>query len=208
MSLRVVLADGQTLYREAIKSALEQEDFEVVGQASDGRDAISQCRFLRPDLVVLDVSMPLITGIDAAREIVRVCPNTRVVILGEHAADKYIRESLKAGAKGYVVKGDSAAELVCALRKVAKGETYITRSASAIVQGQQTGIESAEPLGVRERQVLRLIAEGKRTEEIAGILDISYTTVRSHKKHIMDKLGVYDTAGLVRYSINSGLLEA
>jgi two-component system, NarL family, response regulator NreC len=208
MRLRVLIADDETLYREAIKSALEQEDFEVVGQASDGRDAITQCRFLQPDLVVLDVSMPLITGIDAAREIVRVCPNTRVVILGEHTADKNVRESLKAGAKGYVIKGDRAAELALALRKVAIGEIYITRSAFSVVQGQQKGIESAEPLGVRERQVLRLIAEGKRTEEIAGILDISYTTVRSHKKHIMDKLGVYDTAGLVRYSINSGLLEA
>jgi len=208
MGLRVLLADDHTLYREAIQSALEKEDFEVVGQASDGRDAVGQCRDLQPDLAVLDVSMPLITGIDAAREIIRVCPNTRVVILGEHTADKYVRESLKAGAKGYVVKGDSAAELAHALRRVAKGETYITRSASAVVQGQQRGFESAEPLGVRERQVLRLIAEGKRTEEIAGILDISYQTVRSHRKHIMDKLGVHDTAGLVRYSINSGLLEA
>jgi DNA-binding NarL/FixJ family response regulator len=203
MSLRVLIAVDLALYRDAMTAALEQEGFEVVEPISDGRDTVVRCRQLQPDIALLDIAMLHISALEAAREIVKVCPKTRVVILGEKATDGYVVQSLQAGAKGYLVKTDSAAELARGLHLVAKGETYITRSAGAAVQQQQNGIELANALGARERQVLRLIAEGKKTEEIAGILDISYQTVRSHRKHIMEKLGVCNTAGLVRYSVNS-----
>jgi DNA-binding NarL/FixJ family response regulator len=150
--------------------------------------------------------MPHTNGIEAAREIARFCPNTKTVILAERT-DRYGLESLQAGVNGYLLKSDTAAELAQGIHLVSKGETYVTRSARDIFQAYREGIQNTQALGLQERRVLRLIAEGKRTEEIAGILDISYETVRAHRKHIMDKLDARDTAGLVRYSIFSGLLE-
>jgi two-component system, NarL family, response regulator NreC len=208
MSLRVLLADDHAVALQAIKAVLESEGLEVVGGASNGQDAVRQCRQLQPEVAILDISMPLLNGIEAAREIVRICPNTVVVMLSDHTEDLYVWESLRAGAKGYVLKADTAAELARAVYSVSRGKTYISPSVPSRQKAWPTGTQPAGPLGARERQVIRLMAEGKSTKEIADILDIGCETVWSHRKHIMKKLDIHDTAGLVRYAINHGLLGA
>ena len=197
MSLQVLLADDQVLCRQAIAAALHQHEIEVMGQASNGREAVTHCRAMQPQVVVLGIEMRPLDGKDLVREIVRVSPKTRVLILSDHSSAQSLRESLDAGAKGYVLKTDTATQLADAIYAVSEGRTYISKSVSLV----QEGAYSMEGLGDRERQVLRLIAE------IADLLSISHETVRSHRKHIMKKLEVRDTAGLVRYCINHGLLE-
>lgn len=208
MSLRILLADDHLMVRQAIKVALAQAGLQAVEEASNGQDAISKCRDLRPDIAVLDISMPLINGIDAAREILRICPATKIVILTVHTQDKYLQESLRLGISGYVVKANTADELVKAIHAVARGDTYISQFVSPVVpNANRTRNGQAEPLGVRELQVLRLIAEGKSTKEIGHLLSVSEKTVRTHRANIMKKLEVQDTATLVRYSVGHGLLE-
>jgi DNA-binding NarL/FixJ family response regulator len=206
MSVRILLADDHAVVRQAIKLALEKEGIEVIGQACNGWEAVQQCIHLHPNVAVLDLSMPVLNGIEATREIVRLCPKTRVVILSDRAVDPYVLESLQAGAKGYVLKADTAAELARAVYAASMAKTYISPSGPSRLKVSQ--LENARPLGVRERQVLQLIAEGRGTKEIADILEISCETVRSHRKHVTQKLDIHETAGLVRYAIGHGLLEA
>jgi two-component system response regulator NreC len=207
MSLRILVADDQNMYLEAIKATLERDGYEVVGLASNGRDAIHLCRNLQPNIAVLAASMPHVSGVDAAREIMVSCPKTQTAILAERP-DRHILETLKAGVKGYFLKSDTGAELSRGLQLISKGETYVATPARATMTLHDNLIENGQILGPQERRVLRLIAEGRTTEEIARLLAISYETVRSHRKHIMNKLNIRDTAGLVRYSILCGLLEA
>jgi two-component system response regulator NreC len=207
MSLRILVADDQNMYLEAIKATLERDGYEVVGLASNGRDAIHLCRNLQPNIAVLDASMPHVSGIDAAREIMVSCPKTQTAILAERP-DRHILETLKAGVKGYFLKSDTGAELSRGLQLISKGETYVATPARAIMKSHDDVFQSSQTLGPQERRVLRLIAEGRTTEEIALLLAISYETVRSHRKHIMSKLSIRDTAGLVRYSILCGLSDA
>jgi DNA-binding NarL/FixJ family response regulator len=208
MKLRVFLADDHAIVRQAIKFMLEREGFEVVGEASDGQQAVKQCRDLQPDVAVLDLSMPLLNGVEAAREIIKSCPNSRVVILTEHTHDRYVRECLQLGVKGYVRKADTGSDLVDALLAASRGETYLTPSLSPTVQeAWSAGAVVKEPLGVQERRVLRLIAEGKNPKEIGDLLDISYKTVQSHRTNIMKKLDIQDVASLVRYAISCGLAD-
>jgi two-component system, NarL family, response regulator NreC len=203
MSLQVLLADDQVLCRQAIAAALHQQEIEVMGQASNGREAVTHCRAMQPQVVVLGIEMQPFDSIDLVREIVRVSPKTRVLILSDRASAQSLRESLDAGAKGYVLKTDTATQLAEAIYAVAEGKTYISKSVSL----DSEGTYPVEVLGDRERQVLRLLAEGKGTKEIADLLSITHETVRSHRKHIMKKLEVPDIARLVRYCINHGLLE-
>jgi DNA-binding NarL/FixJ family response regulator len=208
MSLRILLADDHLMVRQAIKMALVQAGLQVVEEASNGQEAISKCRDSQPDIAVLDVSMPLINGIDAAREILQVCPATKIVILTMHTQDKCLQESLRLGIRGYVVKANTADELVKAIHAVARGATYISQFVSpAVPNVNRARTGQGEPLGVRELQVLRLIAEGKSTKEIGHVLSVSEKTVRTHRANIMKKLEVRDTATLVRYSVGRGLLE-
>jgi DNA-binding NarL/FixJ family response regulator len=208
MSLRILLADDHLMVRQAIKCALAQSGLQVVGEASNGQEAIHQCRDLRPDVAVLDVSMPLINGIDAAREILKVCPDTKILILTMHTQDRYLQESLRLGIRGYVLKANTADELAKAIHAVSRGETYISRFLSAASPGaNKTGTDRAGQLGFREHQVLQLIAEGKSAKEIGDVLNVSEKTVRAHRANIMKKLDIQDTATLVRYSIGRGLLE-
>jgi DNA-binding NarL/FixJ family response regulator len=207
MSPRILLADDYVLVRQAVKAALLREGFDVVGEASDGREAIRQCKQLKPDVAVLDISMPLFSGIEAAREIVRSCPNTRVVMLSDYAAEEYVTKSLQAGAKGYVLKAETAAALAEAVYAILRGKTYVSPSLSFGIK-IAAATQSLGSLGVQESRVLRLIAEGRGTKEIADILYITSETVRSHRKHIMKKLDLHDTAGVVRYAINHGLLDS
>jgi DNA-binding NarL/FixJ family response regulator len=208
MSLRILLADDHLMVRQAIKWALTRSGLQLVGEASNGQEAIRQCRDLRPDVAVLDLSMPLLNGLDAAREILKLCPDTKIVILTMHTQDRYLQESLRFGIRGYVLKANTADELIKAIYAVSRGETYISRFLSTASPGAiKTGTSPAGQLGVREHQVLRLIAEGKTAKEIADVLNVSEKTVRAHRANIMKKLEIRDTATLVRYSIGHGLLE-
>lgn len=210
MPVKIVLADDHAVLRQGLRMLLEREGFEVVGEASDGREAVKLCDKFRPDVVLLDVTMPLLNGIDAAREISKANPATRLILLTMHTEDHLVLESLRAGVRGYVLKTRAADELLQAIRAVCKGEMYLTQSISrTIVQAflsKDTPPDS--PLTDRERQVLQLIAEGKTTKEIATLLGISVRTAESHRSNIIDKLNIHDTAGLVRYAIRSGLIES
>jgi DNA-binding NarL/FixJ family response regulator len=210
MPVRILLADDHAVLRQGLRALLEREGFEVVGEASDGREAVKLCAKFRPDVALLDVTMPLLNGIDAAREIGKTSPATRLVLLTMHTEDHLVLESLRSGVRGYVLKTRAADELVQAIRAVCKGEMYLTQSISrTIVQAflsKDTLPDS--PLTDRERQVLQLVAEGKTTKGIATLLGISIKTGESHRSNIMDKLNIHDTAGLVRYAIRSGLIES
>jgi DNA-binding NarL/FixJ family response regulator len=209
VNLRIVLADDHAIVRQAIKSMLEREGVFVVGEASDGLQAVTQCREHRPEIAVLDLSMPMLNGIEAAREIIKTCPNAKVVILTEQTHDRYIAECLKLGVKGYVLKADTGSDLVRALLAISRGETLVSPSLSpAVLDAYYAGGMTRQPLGVQERRVLRLIAEGKNAKEIGDLLHISHKTVQSHRTNIMHKLNIRDLANLVRYAISCGMAES
>src|SRR5436305_15166080 len=210
MAVRVLLADDHEIVRQGLRVLLEREGFQVVGEASDGHEAVKLCEANHPEVAILDLSMPLLNGIDAAREIMKSNPRTKVVLLTMHTEDHLILESLRAGVTGYVLKTKAASELVQALRAVCRGEMFLTQSISRmIVQAfLQNAPVAGNPISDRERQVLQLVAEGKTTKEIASLLGISVKTAESHRSNLMDKLNIHDTAGLVRYAIRIGLIES
>ena len=208
MAVRVLLADDHEIVRQGLRILLEREGFQVVGEAPDGHEAVKLCEASHPEVAILDVSMPLLNGVDAAREIMKANPHTKVVLLTMHTEDHLILESLRAGVTGYVLKTKAASELVQALRAACRGEMFLTQSISrTIVQAflQNTPVPS-NPISDRERQVLQLVAEGKTTKEIASLLGISAKTAESHRSNLMEKLNIHDTAGLVRYAIRIGLI--
>lgn len=209
MGYRILLADDHTIVRQGLRAILEREGYEVVGEASDGREAISFAEKFKPDVAVLDISMPLLNGIDAAREITKQSPRTKTVLLTMYTEDHYVLESLRAGVTGYVLKMRAALALVQAIQAVMKGEIYLSPGISrAVVQAFLSKTDIPEdPLTTREREVLQLVAEGKTTKEIAVQLGISAKTADSHRTNIMDKLDIHDTAGLVRYAIKRGIIR-
>jgi DNA-binding NarL/FixJ family response regulator len=209
MAVRILLADDHSIVRQGLRAILEREGFEVVGEAADGREALQLCERFHPEVAVLDVTMPLLNGIDAAQEIKRSHPRTKVVLLTMHTEDNFVLQSLRAGVNGFVLKQRSAEELVRAIREVCKGEIFLSSGicrtvVDALVNKTELPTES---LSDRERQVLQLVAEGKTNKETASILDISPKTAEFHRAHIMEKLDIHDTAGLVRYAIRLGLIE-
>jgi DNA-binding NarL/FixJ family response regulator len=206
---RTLLADDHSVVREALRLLLEREGFPVVGEASDGLAAIRLARELEPDVAVLDLAMPLVNGIDAAREIRAACERTTCVLLIGSATDAQVLEALRAGIQACVFKSSEAGELIRALREVARGEVYLSRGLTRAVVDAYLGREEspADPLTPRERQVLQLIAEGHATKEVARTLCVSIKTVESHRSHIMSKLCIRQTAGLVRYAIRRGLSQ-
>jgi len=207
-ALTVLLADDHAMLRDAVKAALTEEGFEVVAAVCDGKQAIEQCARLLPDVAVLDISMPVMDGFATTREIVRLCPNVKVVILTMHSGERYRRESLDSGASGFVLKADSATELADALRTVARGETYISlRALQCGLKETEVAPCVTEILADREREVLRLIAEGKSMKQIGNLLGISFKTVQSHRANIMTKLDIGNTAALVKYAVRSGLIN-
>src|SRR3954453_18328558 len=210
MAVRVLLADDHEIVRQGLRVLLEREGFQIVGEASNGHEAVKLCEATPPEVAILDVSMPLLNGVDAAREIMKTNPRTKVVLLTMHTEDHLILESLRAGVTGYVLKTRAASELVQALRAVCRGEMFLTQSISrTIVQAflQNTPV-AGNPISDRERQVLQLVAEGKTTKEIASLLGISVKTAESHRSNLMEKLDIHDTAGLVRYAIRIGLIQS
>jgi DNA-binding NarL/FixJ family response regulator len=181
----------------------------VVAEASDGREAMKLCETHSPEVAILDLAMPLLNGVDAAREIIKTNSRTKVVLLTMHTEDHLILESLRAGVTGYVLKTKASGELVQALRAVCRGEMFLTQSISrTIVQAFVRNNDLPEmPISDRERQVLQLVAEGKTNKEIATLLGISVKTAESHRSNMMDKLNIHDTAGLVRYAIRKGIIQ-
>jgi DNA-binding NarL/FixJ family response regulator len=210
VSIRVLLADDHTLVRAGIRSLLESiEDVDVVAEAGDGREALELITKHRPDVALLDIGMPGLNGLELAKRIPTESPRTRIIILSMHADANYVNQALRAGVRGYLLKGAAVSELPLALRAVTRGETYLTPKVSRfVVDGFLSGKEAGPLDGLTRRQceILQLIAEGHSTKEIAGMLDLSVKTVETHRARLMDRLDIHDVAGLVRFAIRAGLV--
>ena len=209
MSLHILLADDHLIVRQGMKVLLEREGFTVVGEASDGREAARLAQELCPDIALLDLTMPLLNGIDAGRAILQTSPKTKIVLLTMHTEDHHVLQALRAGIKGYVLKTRATEELVQAIQEVSRGKLYLTPGVSeAVVQAYLAKTDlPPEPLSLREREVLQLIAEGKTTKEVAVVLGISVKTAESHRTRMMEKLNIHETASLVRYAIRRGIVQ-
>lgn len=202
-SVRVLLADSHVLVRQGLAALLRQDGLEVAGEASDGHIAIQMCSALQPDIAIIEIDLPLLNGIEAAREIRKVSSQTRLIFLTANAEESCVLASLRADISGYVLKSCSFPILVQAIEAVSKGETYLSPGISqTIVKAYlASAMPTLDPLSSRERQVLQLIAEGMNPKEIADVLGISAKTVLTHRARIMKKLAIFNTAGLVRYAI-------
>lgn len=209
MTARVLLADDHVLVRQALKSLLEREGFEVVAEASDGHEALRHTDALHPDIAVMDISMPMLNGLEAAREMRISSPNTKIILLTQHYEEQYLSEALEAGVKGYVLKSQAASDLIHAISRMMRGEVYLSPGVSAAVVEaycSRSG-RSRDRLTARERQVLQLIAEGKSTKELATVLGISTKTAESHRTRLMQKLDIHETATLVLYAVRRGIVQ-
>ena len=207
--MKIVIADDHGIVRSGVKLLLDrQEDMEVVAEAEDGVDAVARVVEHRPDVAILDVSMPRMTGLQATHEIKQQSPDTQVLILSMHDDQRYLFEALRAGASGYVLKAAADQDLVNAVRAASRGEPFLTSAAQqALIQGfLHRGDEPAE-LTPREQEVVKLVAEAHTNKEIAAILHLSEKTVESHRGRVLQKLGMRDRVELVRYAIRRGLVE-
>ena len=213
--IRVLLADDHTILRAGLRMMIDaQPDIEVVGEASDGRQALNEAQRLQPDIVLMDITMPEMNGIEATRQIKRAMDSTRVLILTMHENEEYLFQVLRAGASGYILKEAAGAELISAIRIVCSGRFYMSPSAQSMMVGDylqrvRSGEErdSYSALTEREREILKLVAEGHTNNQIAERLFISPKTVDTHRTHIMDKLNLHSRAELVKYAMRRGLLE-
>lgn len=214
MRLRVLLADDHALVRAGLRKLLESlPDIEVVGEADDGLAVLALAAQLHPDLVLMDIAMPGLNGLEAAARLTKAHPQTRVLILSMHQNEDYVRQALRAGAAGYLLKDSAPAELELALKALRRGETWLSPAVSKGVmsdyvqrlRGEETPGEALTP---RQREILQLIAEGHTTKDIARRLDISIKTVETHRSQLMKQLDLHDVAGLVRYAIRAGLISS
>ena len=212
-SLRILLADDHHLVRSGMRSLLQSfADAEVVGETGDGREAIELVKTCGPNIVLMDIAMPGLNGIEATARIVKEFPHTRVIILSMHADEEYVLQALRAGAAGYLLKNAAPAELELAIHAVARGETWLSPTISRHVIEEYLGGRSGsagplEQLTPRQREILQLIAEGRTTKQIAARLDVSIKTIETHRTQLMERLGIHDVAGLVRYAIRHGLVR-
>jgi DNA-binding NarL/FixJ family response regulator len=210
--MRVVLADDHTLFRAGLRALLEKlPEMQVVAEASDGREAVHMVETHHPDLVLMDIAMPGLNGLEATRRLVKVFPAIRVLILSMHRSEEYVWQALRAGAAGYLLKDANPAELALAITAVTRGETYLSppiskhliREYIQRVGGEETTLERLTP---RQREILQLIAEGHTTKAIAQRLGLGVKTVETHRTQMMERLGIHDIAGLVRYAIRMGMV--
>ena len=215
--ITVLLAEDHLLVREGIHRMLELEtDFDVVGEAQDGRQAVALARKFSPAVVVMDIAMPQLNGLEATRQVLKTVPATKVLILSAHSDDAYVKNATESGAVGFLLKQTSAHDVCRAIREVQKGKTFFSPSISR----RQDRIHPLSPdraggftkkavtLTSREMEVLQLIAEGRANKETADELGIGIKTVEKHREHIMQKLDIHDTAGLTRYAISAGIIES
>jgi len=209
MPLRVLIADDHAIVRHGCRMLLERAGFEVVGEAIDGREAVRLAGELKPDIALLDVSMPVTNGLEAAREIQRAHKNTHIVLLTMHAEDHLLAAALRSGIRAYVLKSQAAEDLVLAIRAVMSHQIFLNPGISKFVVDAYVNGESApvDVLAPRERKVLQLVAEGKTSKEIAVVLGLTTKTAESYRARVMDKLGIHHTAGLVRYAIREGIVQ-
>jgi two-component system, NarL family, response regulator NreC len=209
MAIRVVLADDHVLVRQGLKSLLEREGFQVVAEASDGQEALRHAQSLKPDILVMDISMPVLNGLEAARQICLSSPQIKTILLTQHDEEEYLSEALEAGVKGYVLKSQVASDLINAMRQVSRGGVYLSPGvSSAVMEAYRSKSEKPkDPLTSRERQVLQLIAEGKSTKDVASVLGISVKTAESHRTRLMQKLDIHETASLVLYAVRRGIVH-
>jgi len=204
--ITVLLAEDHVVVREGLRALVETEgDIEVVGEATNGREAVRLTKKLRPSVVVMDIAMPLLNGLEATRQILKAISDAKILILSAHKDDEYIKRVTAGGAVGYVLKQDSGKSLCRAIREASKGNTFFSPSVWARVRDQHE--VSHLPLTSREAEVLQLVAEGKANKQIASELGISIKTVEKHRQHLMKKLDIHDTAGLTRYAIATGVIE-
>lgn len=213
--IRIVLCDDHAVMRRGLRLVLEeQSDFTVVGEGGDGREALALVEALKPDVAVLDITMPNLNGIEAARQITAKTPETAVIVLSMHADESFVLRALKGGAKGYILKESREADLINAIRLVSEGKSFFSPAVSRLLvedyvrQLQAKGMEdSYELLTTRERELLQLIAEGKSNKDIANLLNLSVYTVETHRSNILAKLNLHTVPELILYAVRKGLIR-
>lgn len=215
--ITILLAEDHTIVREGFRKMLELEhDLQVVGEAEDGRQAVALAKKLRPDVVLMDIAMPRLNGLEAARQLLKAVPATKVLMLSAHGDEAYIKDAVEAGAAGFLLKQTSSHTVCEAIREVHKGNKFFSFSVSkGLNRSDSRSLDRAGrlnrklvQLSSREVEVLQLVAEGKPNKEMAAELGISIKTVEKHREHVMQKLGIHDTAGLTRYAISAGIIES
>lgn len=209
----IVLAEDHAIVREGLRALLEiAPEFDVVGEASTGREAVEMAARLRPTVVVMDIAMPILNGFEATRQILLAAPEVKVLVLSAHSDDEYVERMASVGASGYVVKQNSGDALVHAIKEIASGRSYFSPSITKRLRNaERKARESGAPakrLTAREAEVLQLVAEGAANKQVASRLGISVKTVEKHRQQLMDKLDIHDTAGLTRYAIATGVIES
>lgn len=212
MATKVLLVDDHKIMREGISALLRKySEFEVVGQAADGRQALEMASQLKPDIVIMDVGMPNLNGVEATKQLLSIAPEVKVMALSTHSDGAVVAKMIKAGVLGYMLKESAFEELIEGLNTLQEGRTFLCNKISKVVFSEYVGlvtnakIMDGDGLTSREREVLQLVAEGHTTKEIANILNLSTKTIDSHREHIMEKLGIRNIAGLTKYAIREGL---
>jgi DNA-binding NarL/FixJ family response regulator len=213
--ITILIAEDHTIVRQGLRRMLELEgDLEVVGEAQDGRQSVELAKKLHPDVVLMDITMPLLNGLEATRQVIKALPTTKVLILSAHGDLAYVTNAMECGAMGFLLKQSSANEVCRAIREVHHGKTFFSPSISKRLDhfdppssGRTGMIKKATELTSREREVLQLVAEGKANKQTAAELGIGTKTVEKHRGHLMQKLGIHNTAGLTRYAICAGVIE-
>jgi DNA-binding NarL/FixJ family response regulator len=213
--ITVLLAEDHMVVREGFRKMLElEDDLEVIGEAQNGRQAVALAKKLRPDVILMDIAMPMLNGLEATRQIIKDIPASKVLMLSAHSDDAYVKNATDSGAKGFLLKQTSAHDVCRAIREVQKGKTFFSPSISKHLENQKSPDRFGQhrkltaKLTSREMEVLQLIAEGKANKETAAELGIGMKTVEKHREHLMQKLDIHDTAGLTRYAISAGIIES